>query len=230
MHLRRWTGIRFVSRAPTRAGGEVAIRVTPMALPHVLWWHSHVQPIVDKDHDRVDNGWNWLLYIPFTEIIGTTLLRRPAGYAVGIVDDERNRFVPCAMLQLLGRYPALDSQRRKSGFVWFLATAPVSAMITILEYHLTEETVPRRLGAITLDVAVTYSFNHFKAGRVALYADERGGETLLDWYRKQGMQVLPSDQRLPRVPRRLFKPSDGGYCYFTPRAAAAASRRLDYLR
>lgn len=230
MLLRRWTGIRFVRRAPTRAGGELNLRVTPMALPHVLWWHSHVQPEIDKVPDRVDNGWNWLLYVSFTTVFGTTLMRKPAGYTVGIVDAEENRLVPCALVQLFGRYPALDDSGGRSGFVWFLSTAPVAALINIPEYHLTEETVPKRLGAIALDVAVTYSFNHRNRGRVGLYADERGGEALLNWYRKQGMQVLPANQRLPRVPRRLFKPSDGRYCYFTPQAAAAASKRLDYLR
>lgn len=230
MRLRRWKGIRFVSRAPTKAGGEVDIRVTPMALPHVLWWHSHVQPEIDKDPERVDNGWNWLLYVPFTSIVGTTLMRKPAAYTVGIVDDEENRLIPCALVQLFGRYPALDEYQRKSGFVWFLSTAPVSSLISIPEYRLTEKTVPKQLGAIALDVAVTHSFNQYRWGRVALYADERGGGSLLTWYRKQGMQVLPKGQRLPPVPRRLFKPSDGRYCYFTPRTAEAASKRLDYLR
>jgi len=43
----------------------VALRVTKMEPPHVLWWQSHVQPIIDDDPERVDNGWNWILYAPF---------------------------------------------------------------------------------------------------------------------------------------------------------------------
>lgn len=230
MDLRRWTGLRFVSRAPTKAGGEVDIHVTPMTLPHALWWHGHVQPEIDKDPERADSGWNWLLYVPFTTVLGATLMRQPAAYTIGVINEEEDHFVPCALVQLFGRYPALDADNHKSGFVWFMSTAPVGALINIPEYRLTEETVPKRLGAIALDVAVTHSFNHHRAGRVALYADKQGGEPLLAWYQKQGMQVLSSDQRLPRVPRRLFKPSDGRYCYFTPSSAKVASQRLDYLR
>ena len=63
MDLRRWKGVRFVSRAPTRSGEPVNLRVAHMTVPHVRWWHSHVQPIIDRDPDRVDRDWNWLLYV-----------------------------------------------------------------------------------------------------------------------------------------------------------------------
>ena len=53
---------------------------------------------------------------------------------------------------------------------------------------------------------------------------------LLEWYQRQGMSVLPADKRLPRSPRRLIKPSDGRYCYFTVEAALDSSRALDDLR
>ena len=86
------------------------------------------------------------------------------------------------------------------------------------------------LGRITLDVAVTHSLNSGGGGRTALYADQEGGETLLDWYRAQGMSVLPSDKRIPPGPRRLFKPSDGRYCYYTHETAVRASAELDLYR
>ena len=44
------------------------------------------------------------------------------------------------------------------------------------------------------------------------------------------MTTLPADRRLPRSPRRLIKPSDGRYCYYTVDAALEASRSLDPLR
>ena len=42
--------------------------------------------------------------------------------------------------------------------------------------------------------------------------------------------VQPPSQRLPPSPRRLIKPSDGRYCYYTVESALAASRELDALR
>ena len=44
------------------------------------------------------------------------------------------------------------------------------------------------------------------------------------------MELYPADRRLPRGPRRLFKPSDGRYCYYTVDGAREASRELDHLR
>jgi len=152
------------------------------------------------------------------------------GYTVGIVDDDAARFLPCALILLLGRDVALDDHARRSTFTWFLTTAPEAALLTIPEYRLSEDTLPRRLGTITLDVAITHSLNHLARGRVSLHADPKGGQPLLEWYQTRGMTVLPPDRKLPVGPRRLFAPSDGRYCYYTVSAALAASRELDGLR
>ena len=200
-----------------------------MTVSHVRWWHSHVQPIIDQDPDRADRDWNWLLYIPFSTVAGGVQGRQPVGFTVGLRVEERNQLIPCALVQLLGRFPALDAPKGKSVFVWFLSTAPDEALTSIEEYTITEDRVPKRLGSITLDVAVTHSINKHRLGRTALYADEDGGKTLLGWYRRQGMSVLPAGERLPRSFRRLLKPSDGRYCYYTVQSALEASRSLDSL-
>ncbi len=230
MDSRLWRGVRFVSQAPTRRGEPVELRVTRMTLPHVLWWHSHVQPVIDRDPERADRDWNWLLYVPFSALAGGVLARQPVGYTVGILASKTDRFIPCALLQLLGRFPALDAPRGKSVFAWFLSTAPDEALLTINDHPIAADRIPKRLGTITLDVAVTHSFNKHRLGRTALYADEEGGQLLLEWYQRQGMSVLPAQKRLPRGPRRLLKPSDGRYCYHTMKSALEASRALDPLR
>ena len=228
--LRKQRGVPFVRRAPTKSGEDVPIHVAKMTSAHVFWWHSHVQPIIDRDPTRADNGWNWLLYVPFAEVAGRLLVRKPVGYTVGVSDPELDRFVPCALVQLLGRVPALDDHKRESVFVWFLSTAPDEALTTIEDHPIPDDRIPRRLGSIALDVAVTDSLNRRRFGRTALYADERGGEPLLQWYRRRGMAVLPDDDELPPGPRRLLKPSDGRYCYYTVPSAIAASKELDPLR
>ncbi len=230
MDLRRWRGVPFVARAPTESGEQIGIRVTHMKLPHVLWWHSHVQPLIDRDPGRGDRNWNWLLYVPFATLAGGVLVRQPVGYTVGICAENKDRFIPCALVQLLGRFPALNAHKRKSVFVWFLSTAPDEALLSIKDHPIAENRLPKRLGTIALDVAVTHSLNKHRRGRTALYAEESGGNVLLEWYQKKGMSLLPADQRLPLVPRRLFKPSDGRYCYFTVDAALESSRALDSLR
>ena len=129
--LRSWRGVPFVRRAPTQSGEDVPIRVAKMTAAHVLWWHSHVQPIIDRDSTRADNGWNWLLSAPFAELAGRVMIRKPVGYTVGVGDPDRDRFIPCALVQLLGRVPALDDHERESAFVWFLSTAPDEALTSI---------------------------------------------------------------------------------------------------
>ena len=230
MALKRWIGIRFVNRAPTRSGDEIKIRVVPMMLPHVLWWHSHVQPVIDSDPNRVDKDWNWLLYFPFAAVVGTALRRKPVGYVIGIVTEKDKHLIPCAMVILLGRFPALDNHKRNGVFTWYLTTAPTEALLTIKEYKLTEDMLPKQLGSIAMDTVITHSVNHRKKGRSALYADKKGGDALLNWYKSLGLQVLSLNQRLPRSPRRLFKPNDGRYCFLTPKAAMVTSRRMDHLR
>lgn len=230
MDWKIWKRVRFASKAPTRSGEEIEIRVSRMTLAHVRWWHSHVQPVIDEDPTRVDRGWNWLLYVPFATLTGGMLAREPHGYTVGIAAREVGRLIPCALIQLVGRYPALDDHRKKSAFVWFMSTAPDKALLDIKEYHLTENRLPKRLGTIALDVAVTHSLNHRRLGRVALHADDDGGDALLKWYQRRGMEVLPAEQRLPRGPRRLLRPSDGRYCFYTVEGALEEHRALDPLR
>jgi len=161
---------------------------------------------------------------------GGVLARRPVGFTVGLCVEEQDRFIPCALVQLLGRFPALNVPEKKSVFVWFLSTAPDAALLSIADHPLDEDHLPKRLGRITLDVAVTHSLNKHRWGRTALYADKDGGGTLLEWYQRQGMSVLPADQRLPPSPRRLIKPCEGRYCYSIVEAALEASRELDDLR
>ena len=230
MNLRRLRGVRFVCRAPTKSGQDAELRVTRMTFPHVRWWHSHVQPIIDRDPSRADRDWNWLLYVAFATLSGELLDRQPSGYTVGIVARKEGHIIPCALVQLMGNFPALDDHSKQSAFVWFMSTAPDEALTSIAEYPIPKNRVPKQLGKIALDVAVTHSLNQRRRGRVGLYADKEGGDSLTDWYRSCGMEQLSADLRLPPVPRRIFKPSDGRYFYFTPDRAIAASRALDGLR
>lgn len=186
--------------------------------------------MIDGDPERVDNGWNWLLYAPLTRLFGIALARRPVGYTIGIAAHETGHFIPCALVLLLGRDRALDKHTKRSTFTWFLTTAPDAALLSIKDYRLHENELPKRLGTIALDVAVTHSLNHLAGGRMSLHSDPKGGERLLGWYRKRGMSVLPENHKLPFGPRRLFAPSDGLYCYYTIAAAMEASRELDELR
>ena len=230
-HLRLWTGVRFVSRAPTRGGGHVRMRVTSLKPQHILWWQAEIQPVIDRDPSRPDHGWNWFLVAPFTFAAGTAVAHEPAGYALGMAGGRGGRrFIPCGLLTLVSRPRALDDHRRRGTFVWYLTTAPEAALRRLDDVEVDRDSMPKRLGQITLDVALCHSFNTGRKGRVALHASAEGGDALLAWYRRQGMRVLPASERLPEGFRQLVAPSDGRYCYFTTQDALRASQRLDPLR
>ena len=54
--------------------------------------------MIDRDPNERTTAGNPLLYVPFAQVAGLVLIRKPVGYTVGISDPEQNRFVPCALV------------------------------------------------------------------------------------------------------------------------------------
>lgn len=93
----------------------VPIHVSRMTLQHVRWWNSHIQPVIDKDPSRADRFWNWILIAATSIISGRFLARKPRGYTIGI--ESKGFFIPCALIQLIGKFPYFIDQEKKSVFV-----------------------------------------------------------------------------------------------------------------
>ena len=220
--------VSFVKVAPTKSGVSVPIHVSKMTLDHVRWWHSKIQPIVDDDPSRADRYWNWILIAASSNLTGKFLARRPVGFAVGIESD--GMFVPCAMIQLIGKFPYFIDSDKKSVFIWYLAVAPDDALLSLDELNLKSDQLPKRLGSISLDIAVTYSSNHKGKGRTSLHAAKEGGKELLSWYNSRGMIILPDEKKLHYGFRRIFIPSDGRYCYFDEEGALKEIKEFDPFR
>jgi hypothetical protein len=223
-----WKKIRFVKVAPTKSGEMVPIHVSRMTLQHVRWWHSHIQPIVDADPSRADRYWNWILIAASSFLTGRFLARKPKGYTVGF--ESNGFFIPCALMQLIGKFPYLVDKQKKSVFIWYLAVAPTKALTSLDDINLKEDEVPKRLGSISLDIAVAHSFNRRLKGRTSLHADEEGGEKLMEWYKNRGMTAFPKEEKLHFGFRRLLIPSDGRYCYYTENAAMDELKEFDPYR
>lgn len=218
-------GFEFVRRAPRQGGGgDVEIMVARLGLGHARWWDAEVQPIIDKIPNRADCGWQWWPKIWALAQLTRTVGQRPAGYAIGVPLRETNQFVPCALLQLAESYPALDVAGTQSVFVWYVSVAPTMAILP----HLGSANIPKRLGAIALDVSMCISQRHGYEGRIGLHASSGGGQQLADWYTEQGMLSLPPTTSLPGS--RAIIGNDGRYYYHTPATARAAMTMLDALR
>lgn len=69
--------------------------------------------------------------------------------------------------------------------------APKKALTSLEDVKLNADELPKRLGAISLDIAVIHSLNWRLKDRTALHATIEGGDQLLEWYTKQGMSVYP---------------------------------------
>ena len=109
-------------------------------------------------------------------------------------------------------YPYFADRRRKAVFLWYLADAPTDVLRYYLETkhsELKDIKLPKMLGSIGLDIAVTHAFNTNLEGRTELHAAKEGGERLFRWYEKQGMTPLPKSQRLP-IGRQMATGNDGG--------------------
>lgn len=220
--------IPFVKEAPTKSGVTVPIHVSKMKLEHVRWWHSKIQPTIDEDSSRADRYWNWILIAASSTLSGKVLAKKPVGLTVGIQVD--GLFVPCVMMQLIGKFPYFLNQNKKSVFIWYLSVAPDDALLSLKELNLKPDTLPKNLGSITLDIAVTYSENHRRKGRTCLHASKEGGEELLSWYQSKGMKIFPETEKLHLGLRRLFVPSDGRYCYFDENGALKEIMEFDAYR
>jgi len=212
-----WKKIRFVKVAPTKSGEMVPIHISKMTLHHVRWWHSHIQPVVDADSSRADRYWNWILISASSFITGRILSRRPKGFTVGFESD--GFFIPCALMQLIGRFPYFIDKKKKSVFIWYLAVAPVKALSSLEGINLKADKLPKRLGAISLDIAVAHSFNRWQRGRTSLHAAKEGRDKLMQWYKERGMTAYPQEEKLHFGFRRLLIPSDGRYCFFSESSA-----------
>lgn len=211
----------YAVRAPTR-GGWTPITIHNLDSVIVRWWDANVQPEIDKlGTDRADRGWDWLKIFRYTSVF---VNQKPRGLAIGLENvPARGLFLPCALMQFVSVFPALDDPAYDSVFIWFLADAPPASILCAGMLQPNE--VPRMLGTICLDTAVAVSQALGFSGRVGLHADQLGGDRLFKWYQASGMRNLPSSQRIPGLRR-----NDGRYFYFDPVSAANFRRAHFDLR
>jgi len=196
-----------------------------MTMNDISWWAQHIQPAITLT-DRPDHDWNWLR-IAGPYLSGTIKLGRQRFSAITLGVQHDQLFVTCGMLLIITHASHLPEQRQRSVYVWYFADAPRDRLEQLIPATLT----PRPIASALLDVALCESFNRRWAGRMGLYADERGGTDLLAFYRGKGMTAL--DVRI-RPPRRLAQigetPNDGRFFFHTTISAIAASCEFDAMR
>jgi hypothetical protein len=112
--------MNHVSRAPTKSGIGLPVRVTNLTVEWTRRWHQWVQPFVNAvEGPQADRGWRWPLKWAETLLIGSLLGQQPRGFVVGIQPEERS-FIPCIIMSIVEEYPHLADHSQSSPFVWFL--------------------------------------------------------------------------------------------------------------
>jgi hypothetical protein len=198
-----------------------------MTLSHARWWHRHIQPWIDRQSGaRADRGWRWPRIYATTHLVGSAFRQKPVGLIAAVIRGDW--FMPVAMAVLVEAYPHLPDPTLEAVFLWYATRCPDEVIEMALKVD--ADAVPKRLMEITVDMAITHSFNASLRGRVGLHAAREGGQELAEKYASFGMLRLPRTHALPTGMRNWKSGNDGRYFYHSEETAVVASERLDPYR
>lgn len=228
--------IRYISKAPSLTGGQVAVDVVNLDLHLARYWHNYIQPEINKNNVRADFRWDWRRIYYVSRLIGTSFGQSPGGLALVLnLKPAHQALIPVAMLQLVNRYPHFQDHSKGSTFLWYLSDAPREALQQLKVPNtatplLTDDQIPKMLGTLALDSSVIHSYREGNMGRLGLHAAPRGGLPLINWYNGKGLVNIPASDNLPIGLRSLLKGNDGRYfCYNEPEALDA-TQKIDPFR
>lgn len=185
------------------------VRIVPMTLQHALYWHRHVQPLINDQYVkarenvtqdtfagvRADVGWRWPLNYALAGCFNR--LRRGTERAVAwcIVAEAQEGLVPVGMITAVPAYASpYPDDEAKLGFVWYLSNAPTE--------HYSKVGLPPLLGVAytLLDIAIQTRLDVGADGSIFLHADPAGGDKLIEFYEdKCRMTRLRHSKRISLV-------------------------------
>lgn len=230
----------FIQRLPTAAPGMSAVvRVVAMQYSHAVFWHTHVQPIIDQLYTkagpgqvavnvRADVGWDWTVNFVLMALhnsatkIPTSGSGMARGFAV-IVEGEEGVDVPIGLLTMVPRFDTtVRGVRRERTFAWYLSDAPS-------EFYDLLGLAPLKLMAkALLDTSIQAGLMDNMDGEFLLHADPAGGTKLHNFYLNSCKMaaVPPSQTRISR----LRSGKVGGYFLFTAAESANFAVQFDRYR
>jgi|SRR5215469_15576604 len=230
---------QFITRTVTKPGGWSPLSVVPAKPTHIDFWETFIQPFIDRlgPTKRADAGWIWPWFLNLYRFAG--IRQRPITYGLVATTPEEAGPIVCALVLIARDFlylPDLASRRRprrQAGFLWLCAAAPPQA----LRPFFTDETMPKRLSQLCLDVAVCCSFQEHHDGRICLHADPKapktadGKDALLEFYGNKPVGMSPLDPGIviPRL-RGMFAVNDGRYFFFDEANATVFSQQFDSYR
>lgn len=227
------TGVDFVCAWPVNDAGDVEkISIEPIKEEHTLFWHEHYQQIIDKNTKRADYKWIWPVFYHTTITNMPNQYYNGGGYTVGLNINHKPYFIPLSMCLYYEKAPALHDPNKESIYLWYLSSAPKEAIDSIYVKYKIKANIIRATGLTSLDTVVSKAINEKMFGRVGLHASPDGGDFLIQWYQKTGMNQLDEAHPLPAVGIRkpINRKNDGRYFYHDRQTAVAFSQKFDHFR
>jgi len=216
--------VEYLKHVPTRFGTDAKVVVreisgatislrTPDRV--VKWMTSVHDPYISGMAERADSTWRWNRIAKI--VFGVGALRKPRMLQL----CARGSNFPLGMVAILENERWPGDPRKPAVFVWYLSAAPPRAVM--------DQGGQKALTAATLDIAVTISLNGPAEGRLWLHAAPAGGETLMDYYLKRGLEPIP---RNAIIPGSMIAPrdNDGRYFKLTEESAITLSQKMEKYR
>lgn len=199
-----FTPISYVRQAPDRNSNfAIPIRTSIMSMEHAVIWDLRIQPLILSGPVRADRYWSWALLRSVFPIAQYAKRRRRCLALTTLIRNQSGQAVPAAMSLFIEGYPYLPATGQESVFVWFISSAPETALA-----HLGVQMIPS-LGRILIDTALVASINMGLEGRIGLHCTAAGGDRLRNFYLNHcKLNNLPQDATMP-----IGRANDGRFFY-----------------
>jgi len=190
----------------------------------LTFWDKHILPEIAKDPCRADNWWSWNTVLRRETILAKALGQEPETVAVVVEDAARNLAVPVGLLLIAKKYKIVRGKGTYI-FVWYLSSAPRTAVDKILPHNLR----PKGIGKILLETSIVFSINNRYDGRILLHAAKPVSQCtdyLPSWYSNFGLLNVPQNKKNITLARK----NDSRYYYSSKSVALSISQAHDKFR
>jgi len=229
-----------IKKLPTPISGISAeVTVQNMKWEHAVFWHNHVQPLIDGNYQhyqsnipeenvRADVGWNWksnYLYA-IAHTCSTPFPGNHSGPARALIVGVRTKQggeVPLGMLTVVPKFfcrVAATSETRS--FAWFLSDAPAEL------YDALQIQPLRKMAMSLLDTAIQSGLDDGTDGQLLLHADPAGGKKLQRFYRDRCKMIQLQDQSDPVS--LLRRTGQDEYFYLSSEGSRVFTAQFDAYR
>lgn len=234
LHLKRPI-VQLPFYGASGAISEIPVGIQPLDMAHVMFWHRHVQPIINTRYVaapgdgvktiRADVQWNWW-QIAALAVSYNAAIRVPrgrlaiaAGWCMSLELGDVN--MPIGMLTAAPAFMCnVRGIKRDRAFVWYLADAPSELFerFGLPAVH--------GVASALIDTAIQARLDLELDAETLLHAAPTGGRRLQDYYARRMTRLDDMPQRIS-----LLRPArEAQYFWMDDKAGRSFCQRYDRRR